>query len=215
MIAIAGRIGSGKDYLGSLLQFVHFCKLAELEPTESRLEKWLQLSAEDRYKASGWKIAKFADKLKDTICTMLGIDREYLDANKNTAVKGATVRAWLELIGGAARTLNPDLWLLDDTSSRQIVTDLRYPNELEFLQNHGAVCFKIERWLDSAEWAKIYNRVDTGIGICTASEYVLSTGVDSNAESYVDSMDIDVIENKGSLLPTAIELHNRYMSMFL
>ena len=71
LIAISGRINSGKDTVGKIIKILmtspHF--------TDEAVEDFLR---KDLYE-SDWKIKKFADKLKDIVCILLGCTREQLE----------------------------------------------------------------------------------------------------------------------------------------
>lgn len=78
LIGISGKIGSGKDTIGKIIQL-----LSE----ESDLNKWNWKNQEEVFcnlnEDPGinckWEIRKFADKLKDITCILLGCTREQLE----------------------------------------------------------------------------------------------------------------------------------------
>ena len=81
IISISGRIGSGKDLVGSIIQYLIW---------KNKIEKGekinLHYTFEDFTKSkfgsnnlSGWEIKKFADKLKDIVCLLIGCTREQLE----------------------------------------------------------------------------------------------------------------------------------------
>jgi len=74
LIGIAGKINSGKDLVGSIIQYLTYCK-----DNNSRMaySSYLLL----RSPISVWQIKKFADKLKDMVCLMIGCTREDLEDN--------------------------------------------------------------------------------------------------------------------------------------
>ena len=77
LIGISGKMGVGKDTVGKIIQFLT-CKLKNSES----FEEWY----ENGFQASNWEIKKFANKLKDIVCLLIGCTREQLeDADfKNT-----------------------------------------------------------------------------------------------------------------------------------
>lgn len=82
LIAISGKIGSGKDTVGKIIQYLiannnlpkdmQYLSLEELDNTKDNF--------------SGWQIKKFADTLKDMVCLLIGCTREQLENQefKNT-----------------------------------------------------------------------------------------------------------------------------------
>ena len=84
LIGISGRSGSGKDTVGSVLQWIATSKTGFGNGTYSNKEcvEWLN----GKYpgdtsiqKISGYQIKKFADKLKDMVCLLIGCTREQLE----------------------------------------------------------------------------------------------------------------------------------------
>lgn len=81
LIGISGRIGSGKDTFAKMIQLViynnvygskHPCTL----PTE------LALRHIGNVLTSEWQIKKFADKLKEIVCILIGCTRDQLEDQK-------------------------------------------------------------------------------------------------------------------------------------
>jgi hypothetical protein len=83
IIAIAGRAGSGKDTVGKIIQclyYLHKKNINELTVLDLLNDKNLDLNL------TGWQVKKFADKLKDIVCILIGCTREQLEDQdfKNT-----------------------------------------------------------------------------------------------------------------------------------
>jgi hypothetical protein len=83
IIAIAGRAGSGKDTVGKIIQclyYLHKKNINELTVLDLLNDKNLDLNL------TGWQVKKFADKLKDIVCILIGCTREHLEDQdfKNT-----------------------------------------------------------------------------------------------------------------------------------
>lgn len=68
IIAISGKINSGKDTVGQIIQYL----------TNKSNAYPFDLKSDYSYK-SEWQIKKFADKLKDMVCILLGCTREQLE----------------------------------------------------------------------------------------------------------------------------------------
>ena len=71
LISVSGRINSGKDTVGKIIKILTASPHFTNEAVEDFLEK-------DLYE-SDWKIKKFADKLKDIVCLLIGCTREQLE----------------------------------------------------------------------------------------------------------------------------------------
>jgi hypothetical protein len=78
IISISGKINSGKDTVGKIIQYLCW-NPQQLSSTVS-FEKWINdITDEYRTLNSKFKIKKFADKLKDITCILLGCTREQLE----------------------------------------------------------------------------------------------------------------------------------------
>jgi dephospho-CoA kinase len=188
LLAINGRIGSGKDSVGNLIKDIN-CE-------------------------NNWEIKKFATKVKEVATLLTGIptekfeDQEFkktfldahwnkeifenktsLDKNNNaynkSIIKPMTVREMLQIIGTEAmrNTLHPDTWVnalmcdyiketgykynvellsLDMSGDQQmkiksnpepyignypnwIITDLRFPNEMQAVKANGGITIRVVR----------------------------------------------------------------------
>jgi hypothetical protein len=78
IIAINGRIGSGKDTVGKIIQY-----LTSTFPIGTKTP----FNIKENYSStSNWQVKKFADKLKDIVCILIGCTREQLEDQdfKNT-----------------------------------------------------------------------------------------------------------------------------------
>jgi len=86
LIGISGKINSGKDTVGKMIEYLtDFYKLKELgleqedgipdEPSMDNFFMWDYAGNEPKF----YKIVKFADKLKDCVCLILGCTREQLE----------------------------------------------------------------------------------------------------------------------------------------
>jgi len=79
LIGISGKIGSGKDTVGNILQYITTSRTYG----KSFLE-WEKLLSEkpDHGKwyagYSNWSIKKYADKLKEIVCLLISCTREQL-----------------------------------------------------------------------------------------------------------------------------------------
>jgi len=74
LIGISGKMGSGKDTVGSMLQYL---TRRDLMPNFKSYEDFIANPHSEVYDT--YKIKKFADKLKDMVCILLGCTREQLE----------------------------------------------------------------------------------------------------------------------------------------
>lgn len=74
IISVTGRIGHGKDTVGRIIQLImdhpHF--------TDKAIEEWLERDCLN----PSWEIKKWADKLKEIVCLLIGCTREQLEDQK-------------------------------------------------------------------------------------------------------------------------------------
>lgn len=77
LISFSGKISSGKDTSGSIAQILLNSPQLNNEGVKDFLNK--NVSATESPYYSNWVIKKFADKLKDMVCLLLGCSRENLE----------------------------------------------------------------------------------------------------------------------------------------
>lgn len=194
LIGISGKIGSGKDTVGSMLQYISTVDYPTFKEYEFR---------------------KFADKIKDTACLWLGCTREQLeDREFKEKELGEEWRVWynyreslgpderfgfiypsesaakcdglsfgfkvkqtsyvltprkiLQLLGTDAgrMIIHPNIWVNSMFSgygedSRWIITDVRFPNEVEAIKKRGGVVIRVERDMDDP--AKCLHQSETAL----------------------------------------------------
>ena len=73
IISFSGKIGSGKDLSGNICKILLQSPRLNNEGVETFLDKELYKNE------SSWEIRKWADKLKDIVCILLGCTREQLE----------------------------------------------------------------------------------------------------------------------------------------
>ena len=165
IILISGRMGSGKDTVGSIIQYL-------TEPSNNTTYKeWLANKEFSRFNPNNWKIKKFADKLKDIACMMIGCTRAQLEDQefKKTLLgpewNNMSVREFLQKLGTEAMRngLHENVWvnslmcdykikhpIVGKTYSKLdmpkwIITDTRYPNELEAVKAKEGITIRVKR----------------------------------------------------------------------
>jgi len=133
IISLSGHISSGKDTSGLYIQ-----------------EKLINLTNQS------FIIMKFADALKQMVSIVLDIPvRELENSNiKNMYLPlwGKTVREFMyEFATDCCRKYNPDFWLnilrnkYDPQKSNWIITDMRFPNEYNWIQKENGWLIRIDR----------------------------------------------------------------------
>lgn len=176
LIGISGKLNGGKDFSAKLIQY-HIAneRLKEHDggvSKEWRMEDFMQLNPERRFKESLFKTRSFAYKLKKMIAVLLDVsiheleDREF----KNFPLSnfgGKTPREMMQSIGTewgrklvyeniwASALINswkPDavqLHLLQPTGDEMkpnwLVTDVRFPNEVKAIQDAGGIVIRVDR----------------------------------------------------------------------
>ena len=152
LIGLVGFIGSGKGTVGDMLH-----------------EKY------------GFEKMSFAQSLKDAASSIFRWDRSLLEGDTTisrewrerpdqfwTEVMGRdfTPREALQKLGTEAgrQIFHPDLWIkslqkaIQDANKPTVITDVRFKNEIEFVQNNGGSIVHVQRgslpdWFDTASKA--------------------------------------------------------------
>lgn len=168
IIGISGRIGSGKDTVGKIIQDL----------------------TKNSYDQSPWKIKKFAGKLKQIVSLLTGIPVEDLERQEvKDSVLGPewnkllpplpgkpenvvgeyrpyTVRELLQRIGTEAMRdqIHPQVWVnalfndykqhsmaltsippINVSESKWLITDVRFPNEAQAIKDRGGIVIRVSR----------------------------------------------------------------------
>lgn len=221
IIGISGKIGSGKDTVGKIIQYLHSKKSMNLTTldTEREFEEFLI-----NCRTSDWQIKKFAAKLKQVCSLLTGIPVEdfekqevkdkllgeewlFSEDTKDGGVKynHPTVRWLLQTVGTEAmrEKVHTNVWVnalfadyklrygkeikpngntIDDFERKYffgelpnwIITDLRFPNELEAIENMNGITIRINRLL---------------VGVGSVSEHPSETSLDNAEFDYIINND--------------------------
>lgn len=163
IISVSGQIGSGKDEVGKIIQYL---------TSPEAIYKGGYSHCKDMgfsYEVN-WEIKKFAGKLKQIASIITGVpvdkfeDQEFKKTNmpecwdkpqqsgRYKALKPMTYRQFLQELGTNAMrdNLHSNVWvsaLFSDynTSSRWIITDTRFQNELEAVKFIGGITIRVVR----------------------------------------------------------------------
>jgi len=174
IIGISGRIGSGKDTVGKIVQYL----TSDYYPRYD-FDKFLEKQNSEWNPPYKWKVVRFGDKLKQIASLLTGIpvrkfeDQEFKKTNldyqwnvlkmkpgkrqdgisSNVESVPMTVREFFQNLGTEAiRThLHPDTWVnalfsdYESDYSKWIVTDVRFMNEVKRIKENGGILIRVER----------------------------------------------------------------------
>ena len=161
IIGINGKIGSGKDTVGKIIQYLRCHNTGEITiqdvMSNPEHEWWLE-------EQSKFEIKKFAGKLKETASLLTGIDIEDFEDQEFKKLYmspewGMTYREFLQKLGTEAMRegLHTNVWvnaLFADykppkmsqyNPSNWIITDMRFPNEMEAVVEKGGITIRVVR----------------------------------------------------------------------
>jgi hypothetical protein len=166
IIGINGKIGSGKDTVGSIIQYL------TATDTSDKALGFIKLGyGIEGYHNSTFEIKKFAGKLKQIGSILSGVlvemfeDQEFKKLNMNPEW-GMTYREFLQKLGTEAMRdgLHTNVWvnaLFADYKTfnepsmypnggggkhpNWIITDMRFPNEMEAIVEKGGLTIRVVR----------------------------------------------------------------------
>lgn len=78
IIGISGKIGSGKDTVADLIQYLVCLEKGTLAAHQKEFE-YFRTAPQANMRESGWEVRKFADALKDIVCRLIGCTRAQLE----------------------------------------------------------------------------------------------------------------------------------------
>ena len=223
LIGVSGKKQSGKDLVGKIIQYLireSFLQEQNFYTENKVYEKYTLLEIINKTtwgikSLMGWEIKKFADKLKDMVCLIIGCTRADLEneefknkelgeqwskwriscsteyhteekffSTKNECLKfkefetswlwdepiliKLTPRLLLQLLGTECgrNIIHPNIWVNSlfseynlgrklkvmngqglniDTTDNWIITDVRFPNELEAIKSRGGISIRVNR----------------------------------------------------------------------
>jgi len=78
LIGISGKIGSGKDTIGQIIQYLFSLENGSLANHQMSFEDF-KYTPNSNFYGSGFEIKKFADELKNQVCSLIDCTREDLE----------------------------------------------------------------------------------------------------------------------------------------
>ena len=162
IIGVNGRINSGKDTVGKIIQYL-LCKNVGDVSIEEILDSnehdwWLE-------EQSGFEIKKFANKLKQIASILCGVPLKYWENQdfKNEKMPEdwgvMTYREFLQRLGTDVIRdgIDSNVWvnalfsdykpqkLSEYNPSRWIITDMRFPNEMKAVKERKGITIRVSR----------------------------------------------------------------------
>ena len=248
LIGISGKISSGKDTVGKIIQYLVWKSRVERGELPLSVYSFSDFARETSFgkNQSNIEIKKFADKLKDFVCMLIGCTREQLEdrefkekelgeewncyifnngkkeeltldfetarilsCDNRVISRTMTPRLLLQIIGTDCirDKVHPNAWVnalfadykykihRSEVPTRAagfidqhvypnwIITDMRFPNELEAVKRRGGITIRINRFEQISENVRVH-----GVGVPHPSE----TALDNAEFDYV-------IENNSSI----------------
>jgi hypothetical protein len=186
ILGINGKIGSGKDTVGQIIQYLDWYKAANSQglSTNMSFEEWLKIkTASFPFNHKHWEIKKFAGKLKQIASILTGATLEQLEDQDFKKLEmgpewGITYRELLQKLGTEAMRngLHENVWVnalmadykngasieikdvnatfmgskiesvkVKQEESKWIITDMRFPNEMEAVKAKGGITIRVNR----------------------------------------------------------------------
>jgi dephospho-CoA kinase len=166
IIGINGRINSGKDTVGNLIKDINCENNWEIKKFARKLKETASL-------LTGIPVEKFEDQEfkktfldahwnKEIFENKTSLDKDNKAYNKSI-IKPMTVRELLQILGTDAlrNNLHPDTWVnalmcyyipysvkgsdYEEYESNWIITDMRFPNEMQAVKANGGITIRVVR----------------------------------------------------------------------
>ena len=249
LIGISGKIGSGKDTVGKIIQYLTYDKQMlgsrnYFYPTDVFLEELKNNPRLFENETAPFQIKKYADKLKDFVCMLIGCTREQLEDqdfknkelpeewwyfqgrngslisyNKDSKRSDedlikTTPRLLLQIIGTECirDKVHPNAWVnalfadykyeihRSEVPTRAagfidqhvypnwIITDMRFPNELEAVKSRGGITIRVNRPYDSLNQDSLFSLQKQQ----ETNNHPSETSLDSATFDFVISNDKDI-----------------------
>ena len=168
IIGISGKIGSGKDSVGRIIQYL----MLDENTTKYFVKDWINKEHYLLDTHSNWEIKKFAGKLKQIASILTGATLDQLEDQDFKKLDigpdwEMTYRELLQKLGTEAMRngLHENVWVnalmadytlssvtLDDYGNslqnvypNWVITDMRFPNEMDVVKAKGGITIRVNR----------------------------------------------------------------------
>ncbi len=166
IIGISGKIGSGKDTVGKIIQYLDV-------KIHKKTGNWKINLDSFPSELTQWEIKKFAYKLKQIVALLIGCTIEQLEdqefkktylSSEWNKVESMTPRDMLQLMGTECGRdiIHPNVWvnslfadykcLCNNCRAEEcnqlpnwIITDVRFPNEAQSIKDRGGIIIRLTR----------------------------------------------------------------------
>jgi hypothetical protein len=169
ILALAGKISSGKDTVGNLIKNINCENNWEIKKFATKVKEIASL-------ITGIPVKKFEDQdfkntfLDESWNKEIFENKTSLDKNNNaynkSIIKPMTIREMLQIIGTEAmrNNLHPDTWVnalmcdyipysvkgsnyeeYESIKNNWIITDMRFPNEMQAIKANGGITIRVVR----------------------------------------------------------------------
>jgi len=198
IIGINGKIGSGKDTVGSIIQYLT-SECGDINNKSYRdYELFLTMGGN-----SNWEIKKFAGKLKEIASLLTGIPIEkFEDQEFKKTMLGPewnmTVRDFLQILGteGLRNGLHENVWV-NALMCDYYVTPNKTTNEVfqeHFLTGSSSIHYELPNWIiTDMRFPNELNAVKAkyGITIHVTRGYILKGGLEDPKNSHSSETALD------------------------
>lgn len=158
LIGISGKIGSGKDEVGIVLQYLTCLKLNVLAEHQKDYNDFRLLKVSNELQ-SGYQIKKFADKTTKAFELITGVNYHKLSREDKESIRPQ----YVEFAEKQKEIFDEDVWvnaLFADYTPRVlwgrrstlmselpnwIITDVRFPNEAQAIIDRGGIVIRVGR----------------------------------------------------------------------
>jgi len=174
LIGISGKIGSGKDTVDKIIQYLtQYNDAGYTHPvSEKDFNRWLR---NNHVEKSNWKIKKFEDKQKDIVCLLIGCTREQLE-DESFLNKELGEEWWYFYYEVDGKKMYPYLEYKDNPDYNTFLTKLTPRLLLQLLGTEfGRDIIHPSIWVNAlfADYKPTYNK-KTPITIDTAPNWIIT-----------------------------------------
>jgi len=229
ILAISGRIGSGKDTVGLIIQYLDWFKAANSQglSTNMSFEEWVNLkTAGYPFNHKHWEIKKYAGKLKEIACILTGCTLEQLEDQEFKKLQigldwGMTYRELLQKLGTEAMRngLHENVWVNalyadykakwvptgDSVAEEDVSLEKEYPNwiitDMRFPNEFDAVNVRggITIRVNRPTKDLFGNNVNAQLPLTIMTQHPSETALDNHNFDYV-------IDNNSSVLDLIVKV---------